>query len=366
MFSFFSEYTTAQKIIARHYHVIFYAENGYYFQYFEHLYEELIKIENMRVCYLTSDKKDPVLADNRVEAYYIKNTLAGIFARLQADVMIMTMPDLHNFIFKKSASVKKYIYVFHALVSTHQQYRAHAFDHYDAIFCTGPQQIKETRESEQIYSLPQKQVIHYGYPLLETLKQKAKKIGTQQNKILIAPSWYAEGILNTCIFPLVEAVSKTDYKVWIRPHPEFMKRNKKGYEQLVKLARKSNSIFFDTSPSIFTHLPDAAHLITDRSGIAFEYAFATQRPVLFIDTPLKVQNTEMEKFNAVPLENSYRSCIGKSLNPGEVLVVATALAELNNSVERWQSSIKKTEEEVVFSPQGCKDGIQYIRNQLTL
>ncbi len=365
MFSFFSEYRTVQKIISSHYHLIFYAESRYYFQYFQQLFEELAGMAKYKICYLTSDKNDPVLNDKRVEAWYVKNTVAGIFPRLRADVMIMTMPDLQNFIFKKSASVKKYIYVFHALVSTHQQYRAHAFDNYDTIFCTGPQQVQEIREGEKIYSLPAKELIHYGYPLLETLRKKVQANKIQLHKILVAPSWYKKGILNTCILPLVEALGKTNYEIWIRPHPEFINRNKKQYEQLTKLAAKSGKIFFDTGSYVFTHLKDAAHLITDRSGIAFEYAFATGRPVLFIDTALKIQNSELEKFTLSPLENIYRGEIGMCLQQDEVSLAEQALSELNQSLESWESFIRKTEKDIVFSSACWSNGIEYIRNQLT-
>ena len=366
MFSFFSEYRTAQKIISNHYHIIFYAENRYYFQYFEHLYETFSSDGNYKICYLTSDKKDPVLNDKRIESYYLKSTLAGIFPRLSADVMIMTMPDLQNFIFKKSAGVKKYIYVFHALVSTHQQYRAHAFDNYDAIFCTGPQHVQEIREGEKLYSLKEKELIKYGYPLLETLKRKAEAARPQPDKILIAPSWYKEGILNTCILPLVKAINETEYMAWIRPHPEFIKRNKKQYELLVDLTHRTDKVFLDTSPSVFTHLAGAGYLITDRSGIAFEYAFSTGRPVLFIDTPLKIQNSEVGKFMTEPLENKYRAQIGKAINPNEVILAEKFLLELNTTLEGWQSSIKKAEEQIVFPGSSWENGIQYIRQQLML
>ncbi|HEX8314582.1 MAG TPA: hypothetical protein VF609_06305 [Flavisolibacter sp.] len=366
MFSIFSEYGTAQRIISKHFHVIFYAENSNYFQYFAHLYNELQQIETIRIAYITSDKNDPVLSDKKIESYYLNTTLAGTFPRLQADVMIMTMPDLQNFIFKRSATVKKYIYVFHAMVSTHQQYRAHAFDHYDAIFCTGPCHRKEIRESEALYSLPRKELIDYGYPLLNSLRQKVLEKEIQPNKVLIAPSWYKEGILNTCILPLVDALKTSGCEIWIRPHPEFIKRNKKQYLQLEGLARKSDKIFFDTSSSVFTHLTDAGHLITDRSGIALEYAFATYKPVLFIDTPLKVQNNEVARFTNVPLENHYRNCIGRSIGPNDVHLVTGVMKELRNTRETWQSSIKQTEEEAVFSPAQWENGIRYIRDQLTL
>jgi YidC/Oxa1 family membrane protein insertase len=363
MFSFFSEFRDAQKVAGQRYHVIFFAESRYYFQYFRYLFDELVAVPGIKIAYITSDKGDSILSDNRVEAFYLKSTVPGIFPRLQADVMIMTMPDLQQYIFKRSVSVKKYVYVFHALVSTHQQYRAHAFDHYDAIFCTGPQQQAEIREAEGLYGLPAKECIPVGYPLLQDLKASTVD---PQDKILIAPSWYKEGILNTCILPLVEALRDNNSEVWIRPHPEFIKRNKKLYRQLKEVVKAEQGIFFDTSPSIFTHLPDAAHLITDRSGIALEYAFANGRPVLFIDTPLKIQNPESKRFSLVPLENAFRSRLGLSVEPQTLHLLPEALRQLKSSAESYRTSIRQIENDVVYPPENRQHGVNYILKQLTL
>ncbi|HEV7331267.1 MAG TPA: CDP-glycerol glycerophosphotransferase family protein [Flavisolibacter sp.] len=365
MFSFFSEFGTAQKLASQKFHVIFFAESGYYFQYFQHLFEALVKEPGLSIAYITADKKDPVLQDSRVTAVYLKNTLAGIFPRLQADVMILTMPDLQHFIFKKSRGVKNYVYVFHALVSTHQQYRSHAFDHYDTIFCTGPQQEKELREAEQRYGLPAKTYISYGYPLLAELKQKCAAKKVVENKALIAPSWYKEGILNTCILDLVGELSKQNIEIWIRPHPEFIKRNKKVYAQLVSRMKQNNAIRFDTAPSVYTHLSDAGILVTDRSGIALEYAFATHRPVLFVDTPLKIQNPEVNTFSMLPLENVYRSQVGISVQTSGLSLIGEAIHNLKSSADGYRTSIKTVEQEVVYSPDHWQNGVDYIKSRLT-
>lgn len=366
MFSFIAELRAVQKLTEQHYHVIFFAENGYYFQYFRYLFEELFSIPGIRIAYITSDKKDPVLGQTRVDAFYLKNTLAGAFHRLRADVMIMTMPDLQHYIFKRSANVKQYVYVFHALVSTHQQYRAHAFDHYDTIFCTSPQQEGEIREAENLYSLPHKECIPFGYPLLEELKERARKATVKKEKILIAPSWYPEGILNTCIDPLLAGLQKKSCEIWIRPHPEFIKRNKKWYAQLEEQNREKGGIHFDTSPSVYTHLSDAAYLITDRSGIALEYALATQRPVLFIDTPLKVQNQDVGKYSAEPVENAVRSRIGLSVSPDNLTKVNSILQTLKEEAAGFKLSIEQAEKEIVFPPSQWQNGVAFIRQQLLL
>ena len=40
---------------------------------------------------------------------------------------------------------------------------------------------------------------------------------------------------------------------------------------------------------------EADLMITDWSGIAYEYAYTTCKPVLFIDTPMKIMNPEYKK-----------------------------------------------------------------------
>jgi YidC/Oxa1 family membrane protein insertase len=276
------------------------------------------------------------------------------------------MPDLQNFIFKKSPLVKKYIYVFHALVSTHQQYRSHAFDHYDAIFCTGPQPETEIREAEQLYALPPKDCVAYGYPLLQDLKEKFGSSQVNKSKLLIAPSWYNKGILSTCILPLVEELVKELFEIWIRPHPEFLKRNKKVYRQLLKKMEGNKRIRFDTTPSVYTHLADAGHLITDRSGIALEYALSTYRPVMFIDTPLKIQNTEVGRFSVEPLENACRSRIGASVLPNELSRVRDLLHQLESSAADYKASIQSLEEDIVYPPSYWQNGTNYIKTVLGL
>ncbi|RYZ15485.1 MAG: hypothetical protein EOP49_53000, partial [Sphingobacteriales bacterium] len=241
----------------------------------------------------------------------------------------------------------------------------HAFDHYDTIFCSGPQQEAELKEAEQREVLPAKTCVHYGYPLLEELKQRSAEKKVVENKVLIAPTWYTEGILNTCILELVNYLSEASKEIWIRPHPEFTKRNPKVFKQLLAKTKGSDAIRFDTSPSVYTHLADAGILVTDRSGIALEYAFARQRPVLFIDTPLKIQNTEVAQFSMEPLENKYRNQLGISVLPTELDKVGETIHQLESSAAGYRTSIRTVEQEVVFMPAHWQNGVDYIMSQLT-
>ncbi len=365
MLSFLREYAKVQHFISKRPDVVFYAENAYYFQYFRHLFDSLRK-ENVSLGYITSDPHDPILLqpDEKLEVLYSKSTLAFVFQRLHSPVVIMTMPDLGNFVFKKSPAVGKYIYVFHALVSTHQQYRTHAFDHYDTIFCAGPHHAKEMREAESLNGLPQRELVQYGYPLLEEFKLRAKKYPADKKRVLIAPSWYRQGILNSCINELADSFSNTSYEVLVRPHPEFAKRNKKSYKKLVDIIEQNNNLKLDVTPSLGDLMLTSHYLVTDRSGIAFEYAFARQQPVLFIDTPLKIENDEYAKFVNSPVENTYREMIGTTMKPTDVSFIQSKIGELDNKRYEFEAGIHAAEREIVFDESYHYKGIQYIMDHL--
>ena len=52
-------------------------------------------------------------------------------------------------------------------------------------------------------------------------------------------------------------------------------------------------------------------MITDWSGIAFEYAFALLKPILFIDVPPKVRNPDYHEVSSPPLEVALRAEFGR-------------------------------------------------------
>ena len=59
-------------------------------------------------------------------------------------------------------------------------------------------------------------------------------------------------------------------------------------------------------------------LITDWSNISMEVAFSTLKPVLYINTPMKVFNPEYKKIDIVPIDIWIRAEMGGQLELDEV------------------------------------------------
>jgi YidC/Oxa1 family membrane protein insertase len=369
--NFLTEYNAVQKILKERHQLVVYAESRHYYQYFESLLQDVLNNSSIQILYISSDKNDPILnaSGDRMQVVYIKQFLGLLFPKIKADIMIMTMPDLNNFLYKRSSHVQEYIYVFHAAVSTHLQYREKAFFYYDSIFCTGPYQEKELRKAEITYGLPAKELISYGYPLMDSIKRKYEalppRVSNSRKKILIAPSWFEACILETCIERLVQELSRLDYEIDIRSHPEYIKRLPKKYKGLKKIVSDLPNVHFDEAPEVLTSLIDADILITDRSGIALEYAFGTYRPVLFIDTPLKISNPNWQKLGLEPIENDIRSMIGMSVLPDEISTIPQKLHQLESDKEKYRSKLEELEREIFFnSPQSYAHGLDYILQNL--
>ena len=94
---------------------------------------------------------------------------------------------------------------------------------------------------------------------------------------------------------------------------------------------------------------DADVLITDWSGIAYEYSFTTGKPSLFINTKIKLLNPNWEKIGITPLEVSLRDQIGKSLNKNELTKINDVIKEMITSSEKWEKQIADVREKNIFN-----------------
>ena len=66
-------------------------------------------------------------------------------------------------------------------------------------------------------------------------------------------------------------------------------------EQLKVKYEQDSDVEIQTDFSSNSTVFEADLMITDWSGIAYEYAYTTQKPVLFINTPMKVMNPEYQR-----------------------------------------------------------------------
>lgn len=330
--------------------IVFYSEGKNYFPYLEGLLREL---DNS--CYATSDLNDPALV--MADTFHIGKLLPFYMALANCRVLVMTMPDLNQFHIRRSIHPVHYVYVFHSLVSTHMIYRYGAFDHYDSILCVGPHQVEEIQKHEKLYGLKPKNLIEAGYYRLEKLYEAYKDYKKEDDEIniLVAPTWGPTNLLEICREELLNMLVRKGYKVTLRLHPETVKRHQFSTHDGVAL---------ETSVVDMDSLVKADILITDWSGIGLKYAFGTERPVIFIDTPPKVRNPRYRELDIRPVESYLRNKIGIIVPPNELGWIPLLVRDFIAGGE-YKSFIPKVRDEYVFNfGKSSKIGADYIRSLL--
>ena len=340
--------------------IVFYSEDISSFVHFEQIIHELTEKMGRQICYVTSAKDDPILTNQneKIKAFYIGlgATRTKFFMELKAGVLVMTMPNLETYFIKRSKfHPVHYVYVFHSMVSTHTIYRKGAFDHYDSIFCVGPHHVKEISATESVYDLNHKNLIQYGYGLLDSLQ--AKKSTKQQEmhtkngrkKILIAPSWGKQNLLETVGMDLVKILLDAGYHVTVRPHPMTMKKSSKIIKKIREKFEGSADFILETNTSSFDQLFSSYAIISDWSGIGFEYAFVCERPVIYVDVPRKNNNPDYNKIPYEPLESSIRNLIGKVISPNELESIPKIIESTYENIDLFKTKVKEIRNETVFN-----------------
>jgi CDP-Glycerol:Poly(glycerophosphate) glycerophosphotransferase len=277
--------------------------------------------------------------------------MAAFFQALEARVVVMTMPDLETFHIKRSRSVRHYVYLHHSIVSTHMVYRKAAFDHFDSILCVGPHHVEETREWEAALGLPAKRLVRHGYGLLDDIITTASPlpVNGHQKTILVAPSWGPQGLLETCGLPLCRGLLDTGHRVVVRPHPRSGHFAPRLIPDLQSALGTHPNFVIDRDVEGWNSLAEADVMISDWSGVAFEYAFGLLRPVIFIDTPRKVNNPHYERLRPVPFEVQMRAQIGSIVPCGQWEELRETVSRSISEEAEKRDQLRRQREELIFN-----------------
>ncbi len=358
--------------------VVFYSEKNGFYKYYRNIIEEIIRRTNIVVHYITSDPEDEVfrLESDQFRPYYIhENTMIILMMKMETDIMVMTTPDLENFQLKRSYVKKdiEYIYVPHDVNSSNLTFRKEALDHFDTIFTSGPKNKSEIAEREQKFHLPGKNLIEWGSSVIDNMTESYKLMVQEEQKtahesrktVLIAPSWQKDNILDSCIEQLLERLVQTEHHVIVRPHPQYVRHYESRIDALAAAFQAYDVTFQkDFSSNKTVYMADL--LITDWSSIAYEYAFSTLKPVLFINTPMKIVNPDYQELDTVPIDIELRDRVGISVAQEEIgREIVPAVERLLGDEQFAPASMQKLKEQYIYNiGMSGKAGAKYIIDRL--
>jgi hypothetical protein len=209
---------------------------------------------------------------------------------IEAVVLATTTPQLDVMTFRRSPRVRHYVMVQHAL-GEGRYVRPYAYDYFDSVFCCGEILKKNIRRMESIRGSVAKELHETGLPHYEALiasrDQDPRPAGP--TCVLVAPSWGPLSMFEAYGTDFVAAIAQR-FTVIVRPHPQMKASQPELYARILAIP----GVEVDTSRTPFQAMARAHILLSDISGIAHEFAFIHERPVVVVDRHIEPGGLEGE------------------------------------------------------------------------
>ena len=209
---------------------------------------------------------------------------------IEATVLITTTPQLDVMTFRRSRRVGHYVMVQHALGEC-RFVRPYAYDYFDSVLCCGPILMENIRRMEQIRGSAPKSLYPTGVPHYDELLASARRAPSPSGKqvVLVAPSWGPLSMFEAFGVDFIQSIAAR-YRVIVRPHPQMKVSQPELYARILDI----DGVEIDTGLGPAEGMARADVLLSDISGIAYEFAFIHERPVLVIDREMKLAGLEGE------------------------------------------------------------------------
>jgi len=273
---------------------VVYCEGKQYWNVFKPVLD-VFENQKTSLLYLTSAQDDPVFD---ASWSFIKAEFIGegnrAFARLNmlhAGICLMTTPGLDVYQLKRSKMVKHYSHILHA-PSDATIYRLFSFDYFDSVLLTGDYQAQDIRFLEKQRGIPEKKLVTVGCSYLDVYAEKFKNLPVEENHpftVLVSPSWGPSAILTRYGEKLLDPLAASGWRVIIRPHPQSKKSEAQMLERLHARYKEAKNIEWDYERENIYSLNKADIMISDFSGIIFDYMFLRDRPVLYVSQDIDLR-----------------------------------------------------------------------------
>ena len=268
--------------------MVIFSDDKRYWNIFKPICREMDK-RGRDVVYMTASEDDAALS---CEYPHVKAEFIGkdnkAFARLNflnATIVLSTTPGLDVYQWKRSKNVQYYVHIPHA-ANDITLYRMFGIDYYDALLLSGEYQKEAIRKLEKMRSLPAKEIELVGIPYMDEMAGRLQREGeapAHERTVLLAPSWGKSALFGVYGGRIIEALLKTGYHVIVRPHPQSFKSETEMIEKLMKDYPDSPQLEWNRDTDNFDVLRRSDILISDFSGVIFDFTLIYDKPVIYTD-----------------------------------------------------------------------------------
>ena len=326
--------------------IAFYSEGGQYWNVFLPVIEAL-ETQGVSCAYLTSAKNDPGL---EYESEFVSPRYIGGLAQtavylshLKVKLLATTTPQIDVLNLKRSPDIAHYAHIIHSPVDVHN-YRFFPFDYFDSVLCSGPHQVRSIRYLEQERGTKPKDLYETGLTYYDLLLKNRMNIQTERPTVLVAPTWKPHSLLNRFGNQFFRnLLENPSYDVIFRPHPQSFVSFPKLVEDVVSEFSDNPRFRLDSNHSGAESMATADLMISDASGVIFDFAFVYSKPVITIETDLNFQGFEAMNLPHEMWDAAAAKEIGIVVKEADVDQIAEKVAEvLDNPSQASIDAIAKS------------------------
>jgi CDP-glycerol glycerophosphotransferase (TagB/SpsB family) len=324
--------------------LVLYSEGRQYASTFEPILRELAS-RGMPCTYLSSDPQDPLLACGlpAVTTRFIGRSYAawGYLNTLRATLCVMTTPSLDVLQIKRSRHVRHYAHVIHS--PTDKAFnRPYSFDYFDSVFTCGPHQERTIRFLEALRGTRVKSLVQAGCVYYDTLLREVRAAGDfvpsgDSRRVLVAPTWGKNGLLRRYGMRVLQPLLEAGCSVMLRPHPQSATAEPDLLEELRRLTAKYPNCHWDDRENPVWAMVNSDILVSDISGIVFDYGFLVGRPVVTMDFEVDRRGFEASDLPYIPWELEVLETVGRTVSEPDIAQLPRIVeSEITNQDRRRQ------------------------------
>lgn len=341
------------------YGIVFHSEGGKYFHVFKPIIEELCK-KGLTSVYITPDEKDAAfeMQNDLFKVINPGNEMVTIsyMNNLKADVVVSTTPHFDIYMWKRSKNVSKYVHFFHAPTGS-DFYEKYALSFYDIIFSVGNFTQIGQAALDTKRRLPQKKYYNVGCTYYDYMLKEYKECTAVSDgkTILYAPTWgYERSSFFSSGVEVMRKLLAAGFNVIFRPHPQFFVSHIKEYNDFIEASKKwknAENLKIDTNKTPIESMKKSELLLTDFSGVLFDYAYLSEKQVLLLNVENASGGYEAEEMQplGVDFDITASKTLAHQLTNEETENIESTVQNYLDSKEDNSEKIRKFRDENIYN-----------------
>ena len=349
---------------------VIYSEGKQYWNVFKPVVEEFER-RNIKLVYYTSAKDDPIFEQQYT---FVKPEFIGegntAFARLNllsAGIVLMTTPGLQVYQLKRSKNVKNYTHILHG-ASDATMYRLFGIDYYDTILLTGDYQKEDIQTLEKQRGIKPKEFVTVGCTYLDVAAEKISQIPEEQNHqftVLVSPSWGASALLSKYGEKLLDPLVKTGWRIIVRPHPQSKKSEAEMLSKLESKYKDTPNLEWDYNRENMYSMKKSDIMISDFSGIIYDYTFLCDKPVMYVNAELDLRPYDAYDLNKTIWQFDVLKKIGIELKEEHFADIKSIIQAASDSPQLAAERIAAKNTAWMYSGESGKRVVDYMTTKFS-